>query len=73
MLSTTKWVGTIAGIIGAGFLAANTPESGWGFTFFLVSSLSWTWVGIRTGDPALTALQGVFVAIDVLGIYRWLL
>ncbi len=31
------------------------------------------WVGIKTRDHALTALQGVFVVIDVLGIYRWLL
>ncbi|RAU22807.1 hypothetical protein CU669_05300 [Paramagnetospirillum kuznetsovii] len=73
MLQSIKWVGTAAGIIGALFLAANVAESGWGFTFFLVSSLAWTWVGVRTRDHALTALQGVFVGIDLLGIVRWLL
>jgi hypothetical protein len=73
MLSWIKWIGTIAGIIGAGFLAANIQESGWGFIFFLISSLAWAWVGIKTRDHALTALQGVFVGIDVLGIARWLL
>ena len=73
MLSFIKWIGTIAGIIGAGFLALNVQESGWGFTFFFVSSVAWAWVGIKTRDHALTALQSVFVLIDVLGIYRWLL
>jgi len=73
VLQSIKWVGTAAGIIGAAFLALNVQESGWGFTFFLVSSLAWFWVGIRTRDHALTSLQGVFVGIDVLGIVRWLL
>lgn len=73
MHSSIKWTGTIAGIIGAVFLALNIQESGWGFIFFLVSSVAWTWVGIRTKDHALTALQGVFVGIDMLGIVRWLL
>lgn len=73
MLSSIKWTGTVAGIIGAAFLALNVQESGWGFIFFLVSSVAWLVVGIRTRDHALSALQGVFVGIDVLGIVRWLL
>lgn len=73
MLQWIKWVGTVSGIVGALFLAANIEGSGWGFTFFLISSIAWLWVGIKTRDHALSALQGVFVAIDLLGIFRWLL
>lgn len=72
MLETVKWVGTAAGIIGALLMAANIEGSGWGFAFFFVSSVAWCWVGIRTRDHALTALQSVFVGIDLLGIWQWI-
>ena len=74
MLQPIKLTGTAAGIAGALILAANVAESGWGFAFFFVSSVAWFWVGIRTRDHTLSALQqGVFIGIDVLGIARWLL
>lgn len=73
MIEPVKWLGTGSGIIGAALMAANVEESGWAFAFFLVSSMAWCWVGLRTRDKALTALQAVFVCIDVLGVWRWLM
>ena len=68
---TAKWTGTGAGIAGALLVAADIPASGYGFTLSgLVRLLAW--VGIRTRDLPLTLLQGVFTAINLLGIWRWL-
>ena len=73
MLRGLKWLGTAAGILGALLVAANIPASGWGFVLFLVSSLSWSAAGLLMREPSLVALNVTFVAINILGIVRWLL
>ncbi|CAA7614791.1 MULTISPECIES: hypothetical protein [Rhodospirillales] len=73
MLRGLKWLGTAAGILGALLVAANIPSSGWGFVLFLVSSLSWSAAGLLMREPSLVALNVTFVAINILGIVRWLL
>lgn len=73
MLRGLKWLGTAAGILGALLVAANIPSSGWGFVLFLVSSLSWSAAGLLMREPSLVALNATFVAINILGIVRWLL
>ena len=40
---------------------------------FLVSSVSWTIAGLMMREPSLVVLQGTFVAINLTGIYRWLI
>jgi len=72
-LNTLKWVGTLAGTSGALLMALNIPSSGWAFTLFLASSLSWTTAGLLMKDPPLWILNSVFIAIDILGIIRWIL
>lgn len=73
MLRILKWVGTTAGITGAALMAANIPESGWAFVLFLISSVSWTAAGLVERDSPLVALNLAFVAVDLMGIVRWLL
>ncbi len=73
ILRGLKWLGTAAGILGALLVAANIPSSGWGFVLFLVSSLSWSAAGMLMREPSLVALNVTFVAINILGIVRWLL
>ena len=68
-----KWLGTAAGIAGATVIALNLPISGWGFVLFLVSSVSWIVAGLRMGENSLALLHAAFTAINVLGIYRWLI
>jgi len=72
ILPSLKWLGTVAGILGALLIAANILISGWGFVLFLVSSLSWTAAGLVMRDRPLVALNATFTAINVLGIVRWL-
>jgi hypothetical protein len=73
MLRTLKWFGTITGLIGALILALNLPFSGWGWVLFGTSSFAWTIAGIMMREPSLTLLQGGFLAVDLVGVWRWLL
>jgi len=72
-LKLAKWVGTAAGVAGAVLIAANIGAVGFGFVLFLISSLLWILVGWMHREPSLVVLQGAFTAINVLGIYRWML
>ncbi len=71
--STVKWVGTTTGVLGALILALNIPLSGWGWTLFLISSLSWTFAGVVMKDMSLAVLQFAFVVVDIIGVWRWLI
>ena len=72
-LPILKWLGTVAGIGGAVLVALNIPASGWGFVFFLVSSVCWGTAALTIREWSLLLLQGVFTIINLIGIYRWLL
>ena len=73
VLKLLKWVGTTAGILGAALMAANIPQSGWAFVLFLLSSMAWTAAGTMERDTPLVALNLAFVAVDITGVWRWLL
>ncbi len=73
-LISAKWLGTVAGIAGALLIALNVGGTivGIGFIFFAVSA-AWVVAGWRMGEPSLVAMHGVFLAINLLGIWRWLI
>jgi len=71
-LRPAKWIGANAGVAGAVLVALNIGVTGYGFVLFLVSSLIWSAAGIAQREPSLVVLQGAFTAINVLGIYRWM-
>ena len=71
-LRATKWIGTIAGIAGAGLIALNVGFVGYGFVLFLISSVLWTAAAAAQRDSALLVLQGVFAIIDIVGVVRWM-
>lgn len=73
LLTSLKWLGTASGIAGALWIALNLPSSGSGFALFLLSSTSWGTAAVLMGEASLVLLQAVFTAINVLGIWRWLL
>ncbi|OEJ63861.1 hypothetical protein [Magnetovibrio blakemorei] len=72
-ISIAKWTGTLFGVTGAALVALNLPVSGWGFVLFLVSSVSWAIAGVVMHERSLLLLNAVFIIINLLGIYRWLI
>lgn len=73
LLSAVKWFGTLTGLAGAAILALNIPISGWGWVLFALSSVSWTAAGLAMRDWSLALLQGGFLIVDLVGIWRWLI
>jgi len=73
MLTALEWLGCIFGVLGALLLALNNRAAGWGWVAFLVSNVFWLIFGLVTGTRGLVAMQLVFSATSMLGIYRWLL
>ena len=63
-----EFFGAIAGIIGA-FLVAG--KVGTGYWFFLLSSLFLLVSAIRKKQYNLVALQMVFVASNIFGLFNW--
>ena len=71
MLTALQWLGSVTGIVGALWLSLNLRSSRWGWAMFLVSSISWTIVGIVMSNAPLAIMQAVFTAINILGFERW--
>ncbi len=71
-MTALKWTGTGTGIAGAIWVALNITTSG-GFVLFAVSATSRAAAGWFMREPSLITLHSVFLAINILGIYRWLI
>jgi len=73
LLARLQWFGTACGITGAVIVAFESAVSGYGFVFLAVSAVSWTAAAMLMGERQLIVLQGAFIAINLVGIYTWLL
>ena len=63
-----KWIGTISSIIGAFSVAYHMFL--FGYACFIVGSVSWLYIGIKTKDKPLVTLNGVFFIANILGLYN---
>lgn len=63
-----KWTGTGTSIAGSFLVAFGLSLVG--YLFFLVGSLSWSIVAMRTKDRALLVLNLVFGVANVVGLYN---
>lgn len=70
-LNLLRWIGTVTGIMGAVLVALNIEETRYGFIFFLVSALLYSYTSWKDRDYPMLSLQVTFACIDLLGIWRW--
>lgn len=63
-----------ATMIAAMMTAANLGArlTGWGFVVFTVGSISWSIIGISTGQQNLLLSNAFLTLVNAVGIYRWL-
>ena len=73
-LQTLNWIGSVTGILGAVMVALNAGNrvTGYGFAVFAFSAAVWILSGFLQGEPALTVQYFVLLAINLFGVYRWL-
>ena len=74
MLKFLKYVGEIGGIVGALMLALNSDAiSAYGYLFFTASSVAWTVAATYMKEWSLMRMSFAFTAINIMGLYNWLI
>lgn len=72
-LKIMEWGGAMIAVIAAIMLALNISISAWAFVLYLISSLILALWGWYSGAYAIAVQNVIFVGINSLGIYRWLI
>jgi nicotinamide riboside transporter PnuC len=70
MTKILEMIGTGSGVLGAFLVAIKLAV--WGYPFFLVSSVALTYTAWRYNQKNLLVLQGVFLAVNVLGLFNYM-
>lgn len=65
-----EWLGSIAAVIGATWLALNIKTSRYGWFCFLLSNISWMRYGFIHDMSSMLLMQTGFILTAFLGIYR---
>ena len=70
-----KWFATVNTTIAALIVALDIGRrwTGWGFVIFTVGSLAWVAGAVLAADWALTTTNVVLFAINLFGVYRYLI
>jgi Na+/phosphate symporter len=66
------WVAPAATMIAAVMTAANLGArvTGWGFVVFVIGSISWSIVGISSGQSNLLWTNGFLTLVNAMGVWR---
>ncbi|TPG12803.1 hypothetical protein [Sphingomonas oligophenolica] len=70
-----KWFAAVSGTIAALMVAVDygRKTTGWGFVIFVASSIAWMAGSLLSKDAALGTQNVVLFAINILGVYRYLI
>ena len=72
-MNTLKWISSFFLILAGIMISFKVPHFEYAFVVFFVGHAILQVVFIITKEKALLAANTVFLAIDAVGIYRWLL
>lgn len=72
-LKIMEWSGAMIAVIAAIMLALNIPISPWAFVLYFISSVILALWGWYRGAYAIALQNVIFIGINTLGIYRWLI
>lgn len=67
----TKWLGTIANVLGAFLVAFGIMLAG--YLAFMLGSILWTCIGLGSKDRALFVQSSVFAIANIIGLYHALI
>ncbi|MBV8971588.1 MAG: hypothetical protein JO290_04775 [Sphingomonadaceae bacterium] len=74
MEQIANWVAPVATTLAAVLVAANLGAriTGVGFIVFSIGALGWIAIGLATGQANLVWQNAILLAINLLGVWRWL-
>ena len=75
LIDILKWSASISGMIAAFMIALDLGRrlTGWGFALFVFSSICWISGALMTDDEPLWTQNLVLFAINIFGVYRYLI
>ncbi|MHA6719508.1 hypothetical protein ACX40Y_08640 [Sphingomonas sp. RS6] len=75
LIDILKWAASISGMIAAFMVSLDLGRrvTGWGFVLFVGSSICWISGAFLTDDEPLWAQNLVLFAINLFGVYRYLI
>jgi hypothetical protein len=75
LTTAIKWFASISGMIAALMVAWDHDRrtTGWGFVLFVFSSIGWMAGALLSKDGALGTQNIVLFAINIFGVYRYLI
>lgn len=70
MMDLAGWIAPVATMIAAMMTAANLGAriTGWGFVVFTLGAISWTAVGVSTGQGNLVATNVFLTLVNAVGV-----
>jgi len=68
-----EWVASVLGLSGAILFATNSALTKYGFILFMLSGMVFIVFSLRNKYWGLITMQFGFIAVDVVGIYNWML
>lgn len=67
-MNIIRWIGTAASILGSFIVALQIFVVG--YVLFMLGSLSWLFVAVKTKDKALAILNGTFLCANIVGLVK---
>ena len=67
-MKLVSWLGTIASILGSFIIAFGFMK--FGYIAFIIGSISWLYVGIKSKESPLIVLNGTFFVANIIGLTR---
>jgi uncharacterized membrane protein YphA (DoxX/SURF4 family) len=70
-----EWIAAIGTMIAAALVAIDLGRkvTGWGFVLFCAVSLTWIVSGLTSDAVPIAAMNGILLAINAWGVWRFLL
>lgn len=66
-----KWLGTLAGMVGAALVASNTGFQFLGYISFFTGSAIWLFFAVKENDKAAAVQWVFFTAMNIMGIIQY--
>ena len=69
--NTAKWIASVLFLLAAILLSSNNEVSKYGMILFLIGHIMLTFVFYKHKDNPMIFQNGVFIIVDVYGVYNW--
>ena len=67
-MKTLSWLGTVASILGS--FAVSFHYFPFGYSMFIIGSISWLIIGAKRADKPLLVLNAFFFVANLIGMYN---